>query len=120
MSSLSFIVHCSALLLEIVRVNTASIVNILISVSVVSRLASSLTVHFVSVLQGARHGPQIILYRLGPTLHVSDLLQTFVETLDQSQPGSRLLGEVTRVQVQLFSLRVQSFLVEIGLKCDQF
>ena len=56
-------------------------------------------------------------YGLGPTLHVSDLLQTFVETLDQSQPGSGLLGEVTCVQVQLFGLRVQSFLVEIGLKC---
>ena len=87
------------------------------TVSVVARLDSSLTVHFVSVLQGAGHGSHIILYGLRPTLHVSDLLQTFVETLDQSQPGSGLLGEVTRVQVQLFSLRVESFLVEIGLKC---
>ena len=32
------------------------------------------------------------------------------------EPGCRLLGEVGRVEMQLFSLRVESFLIEICLQ----
>ena len=81
-----------------------------------ARTAGGLTVHLVSVLQRAGDGPHVSLDGLGPALHVPDLLETVVKAVNELEPGCRLLGEVGRVEMQLLSLRVESFLIEICLQ----
>ena len=78
--------------------------------------ASSLTVSLVGVLQGAGDSSHVSLDCLCPALHVPDLLETVVKTVNKLKPGRSLLGEVGRVKMQLLGLRIKSFLIEIGLK----
>ena len=50
-----------------------------------------------------------------PAFNIAELLEARVEAVYQEEPGSGLFGKVGRVQVQLFGLRVQPFLVQISL-----
>lgn len=61
--------------------------------------ASRFTVDLVSVLQGAGDSLHVSLDCLGPALHVPDLLETVVKTVNKLKPGRSLLGEVGRVQM---------------------
>ena len=50
-----------------------------------------------------------------PAFNVAELLEAQVEPVYQEEPGSGLFCKVGSVQVQLFGLRVQPFLVQISL-----
>ena len=60
-------------------------------------LRGGLAVDLVGVLEGAGHGPHVSLDGPRPALHVPNLLEAGVETVDQLEPGRGLLGEVCSV-----------------------
>ena len=73
------------------------------------------TVHFAKKFQGGGDFPHVTLIGARPAFNIAELLEARVEPVYQEEPGSGLFCKVGSVQVQLFGLRVQPFLVQISL-----